>query len=64
MRRLAAAENRSKIALNWLKNRREPMKAFIAACAALVLIAVCAAVVLDSVNKSADQAFVTTGVRI
>jgi hypothetical protein len=40
------------------------MKAFLAACAALVLIAVCAAVVLDSVNKSADQAFITTGARI
>ena len=40
------------------------MKAFIAACAALVLIAVCAAVVLDFTNKSAEQAYITSGARI
>ena len=40
------------------------MKAFLAACATLVLIAVCAAVVLDRTNKTADQAFITTGARI
>jgi hypothetical protein len=40
------------------------MKAFFAACVALTLIAVCAAVVLDRVNKSADQAYSTTGARI
>ena len=40
------------------------MKAFLAACVALTLIAICAAVVLDSVNQPVDAAFTTTGVRI
>jgi hypothetical protein len=40
------------------------MKAFLAACVALILIAVSAAVVLDRVNTPVDQAFATTGVRI
>ena len=33
------------------------MKAFLAACVALTVIAVCAAVVLDRVNKPVDEAF-------
>jgi hypothetical protein len=33
------------------------MKAFLAACVALTVIAVCAAVVLDRVNTPADVAF-------
>jgi hypothetical protein len=37
------------------------MKAFLAACVALTVIAVCAAVVLDHVNKPVEQAFNTTG---
>ena len=40
------------------------MKAFLTACAALVLIAVCAAVVLDRVNTPAEKAYATTGARI
>ena len=40
------------------------MKAFLAACVALTLIAVGAAIVLDRVNKPVDEAFATTGVRI
>ena len=33
------------------------MKAFLAACVALTVIAICAAVVLDRVNKPVDEAF-------
>ena len=40
------------------------MKAFLAACVALTVIAVCAAVVLDRVNQPVDEAFATTGARI
>ena len=40
------------------------MKAFLAACVALTVIAVCAAVVLDRINKPVEEAFATTGARI
>ena len=40
------------------------MKAFLAACVALTLIAICAAVVVDRFNKQAEEAFATTGARI
>jgi hypothetical protein len=40
------------------------MKAFIAACIVLIVIAVGAAVVLERYQTSADHAFSTTGVRI
>ena len=40
------------------------MKAFLAACVALTVIAVCAAVVLDRVNTPVDEAYTTTGARI
>ena len=40
------------------------MKAFLAACVALTLIAVCAAVVLNRVNEPVAEAFATTAVRI
>ena len=46
------------------KTGRTIMKAFLAACVALTVIAVCAAVVLDRVNKPVDEAFATTGARI
>ena len=40
------------------------MKAFLAACVAIVVIAVGAAVVLDKYNTPVDAAFATTGARI
>jgi hypothetical protein len=40
------------------------MKAFLAACLAIVVIAVGASLVLNSVNENVDQAFATTGARI
>ena len=40
------------------------MKAFVAACLALIVIAVGAAVVLEKYQKSADHAYITTGARI
>jgi hypothetical protein len=40
------------------------MKAFIAACLAIVVIAVGAAMVLEKYQKQADHAFVTSAVRI
>jgi hypothetical protein len=40
------------------------MKAFLAACLAIVVIAVGASLVLNSVNETVDQAFATTGARI
>jgi hypothetical protein len=41
------------------------MKAFLAACVALTVIAVCAAAVLDRFNEPVDEAFTSaTSVRI
>jgi len=40
------------------------MKAFLAACLAIVVIAVGASLVLDRLQKPAETAFTTTGVRI
>ena len=40
------------------------MRAFIAACAAALVIAIGGAVVLNSVNKPVDQAYATSGARI
>lgn len=40
------------------------MRAFLAACAAALVIAVCSAVLLNAVNKPVDQAYSTQGVRI
>jgi hypothetical protein len=40
------------------------MKAFLVACAALIVIAVGAAVVLEKYQMSADHAYTTTAVRI
>jgi hypothetical protein len=40
------------------------MKSFLAACVAIIVIAVGAALVLDHYQKGAENAFVTTGVRI
>jgi hypothetical protein len=40
------------------------MRAFLVACAAAIVIAVCGAVVLNSVNKTAEQAFSTQGARV
>ena len=40
------------------------MRAFLAACAAALVIAVCGAVVLNAVNKSAEQAYSTQGARV
>ena len=40
------------------------MKAFLAACVAIIVIAVGASVVLDHYQKSAEAAFATTSVRI
>ncbi len=40
------------------------MKAFLAACVAIVVIAVGASVVLDRYQKSAESAYMTTGARI
>jgi hypothetical protein len=40
------------------------MKAFLAACVAIVVIAVGASLVLDRYQKSTEAAFATTGVRI
>jgi hypothetical protein len=40
------------------------MRAFIAACAAALIIAVCGAVILNNVNQSAEVAFSTTGARV
>jgi hypothetical protein len=40
------------------------MRAFVAACAAALVIAVCGALVLNSVNKPVESAYSTTAVRI
>lgn len=40
------------------------MRAFLAACAAALIIAVCGAVVLSSVNQPVSTAFTTSSVRI
>jgi hypothetical protein len=40
------------------------MRAFLAACAAALVIAVCGAVVLNSVNETAEKAYSTTGARV
>jgi hypothetical protein len=40
------------------------MKAFLAACVAIVVIAIGASLVLDYYQKSAEAAFATTGARI
>jgi|RhiMetStandDraft_4_1073278.scaffolds.fasta_scaffold5468779_1 hypothetical protein len=40
------------------------MRAFATACAAALIIAVCGAVVLNSVNKTAEQAYSTIGARV
>ena len=40
------------------------MKAFLAACVAIVVIAIGASLVLDHYQKSAEAAFATTGARI
>ena len=40
------------------------MRAFLAACAAALIIAVCGAVVLNSVNKPVSSAYATQGARI
>jgi hypothetical protein len=40
------------------------MKAFLAACVAIVVIAIGASVVLDRYQQSAETAYATTGVRI
>jgi hypothetical protein len=40
------------------------MKAFIAACVAIIVIAVGAAVVLEKYQKPADHAYATSGARI
>jgi len=40
------------------------MRAFIAACAAALIIAVCGAVILNNMNKSAEVAFSTSGARV
>lgn len=40
------------------------MRAFVAACAAAIVIAVCGAFILNTFNESVDQAFSTQGVRI
>ena len=40
------------------------MRAFLAACAAALVIAVCGAVVLNSVNRPVEAAFSTSSVRI
>jgi hypothetical protein len=40
------------------------MRAFIAACAAALIIAVCGAVILNNVNESAEVAYSTQGARI
>jgi hypothetical protein len=40
------------------------MRAFLAACAAALVIAVCGAVVLNSVNQPVSTAFTTSGARI
>jgi len=40
------------------------MRAFVAACAAALIIAVCGAVVLNAVNKPVESAYSTAGVRI
>ena len=40
------------------------MRAFLAACAAALVIAICGAVVLNAVNQPSEAAFSTQGVRI
>lgn len=40
------------------------MKAFLAACVAIVVIAIGAALVLDRYQRSSEAAFATTGARI
>jgi hypothetical protein len=40
------------------------MRAFIAACAAALVIAVCGAVLLNAVNRPVEAAFSTSSVRI
>jgi len=40
------------------------MRAFLAACAAAIVIAVCGAVILNAVNRPVESAFTTQGVRI
>ena len=40
------------------------MKTFVVACVAALVIAVIGVVVLDGVQKPADQAFTTSGVRL
>ena len=40
------------------------MRAFLAACAAALVIAVCGAVVLNAVNKPSETAYSTQGARI
>lgn len=40
------------------------MKTFLMACVAAIVVAVIGGVVLESVQKPADKAFTTTGVRL
>ena len=40
------------------------MKSFVLACAAAIAIAALAGVVLNSIQKPADEAYKTTGVRL
>jgi hypothetical protein len=45
-------------------SEEKPMRAFLAACAAALVIAICGAVVLGSVNRPVSSAFTTSSVRI
>jgi hypothetical protein len=43
---------------------RDIMRAFLAACAAALVIAICGAVILSSVNPPVSSAYTTSGARI
>jgi hypothetical protein len=54
---VALEQNHSRLPSEDKRIPEAAMKAFLAACVALTVIAVCAAVVLDKFNKPVDEAF-------